>query len=74
MNRGAWRTTAMESQRVGHDLVTEHILIYKKLPVSYMCVTESLCYKAEINIVDQLYLNKIKSIYIYIKINMNIDP
>ena len=30
-----------------------------------MCVTESLCYKAEINIVDQLYLNKIKSIYIY---------
>ena len=65
MNRGAWRTTAMESQRVGHDLVTEHILIYKKLPVSYMCVTESLCYKVEINIVDQLYSNKIKSIYIY---------
>ena len=39
-----------------------------------MCITESLCYKAEINIVDQLYLNKIKSLYIYIKINMNIDP
>ena len=54
----------MGLQRVRHDLVTEHVLIYKKLPVSYMCVTESLCYKAEINIVDQLYLNKIESLYI----------
>ena len=30
-----------------------------------MCITESLCYKAEINIVDQLYLNKIESLYIW---------
>ena len=56
---------SMGSHSIRHDLVTEQVLIYKKLPVSYMCVSESLCYKAEINLVDLLYLNKIKSLYIW---------
>ena len=33
----------------------------KKNILLYMCVTKSLCYTAEINVVNQLYFNKIKN-------------